>query len=329
MSGLGAGRNKKQETQMAHDNHDDGIDRRHVLECMLWAGTGVLWTVSGGVPKSFGLLSPAEAATAANSFTFLQISDSHVGFDKAANPNALGTLQEAIAKVKALPTKPAFMLHTGDITHLSKPKQFDDADQVIGSAGLDVHYVPGEHDNLDEVPLKSYLERYGKNTKGSGWYSFDQNGIHFIGLNNVMNMKAGGMGMLGAEQLAWLADDVKGLSTSTPIVVFAHIPLWTISKDWGWGTDDSEQALALLKRFGSVTVLNGHIHQLMQKVEGQVTFYTARSTAFPQPVPGTAPAPTPLVVPADKLRSFLGIRSVVFTQGKEMLAVTDEALAAS
>jgi Predicted phosphohydrolases len=296
---------------------------------MLWAGTGVLWTVSGGVPKSFGLLSEAEAATATNSFTFLQISDSHVGFDKKANPNALGTLQEAIAKVKALPNKPAFMLHTGDITHLSKPKEFDDAAQVIGSVGLDVHYVPGEHDNLDDVPLKSYLERYGKNTKGTGWYSFDQKGVHFIGLNNVMDLKAGGMGMLGPEQLAWLADDVKGLSASTPIVVFAHIPLWTISKDWGWGTDDSEQALSMLKRFGSVTVLNGHIHQLMQKVEGNVNFHTARSTAFPQPAPGTAPAPLPLVVPADKLRSVLGIRTVVYTQGKELLAVTDQPLAAS
>jgi 3',5'-cyclic AMP phosphodiesterase CpdA len=314
---------------MAHDNNDDGIDRRHVLECMLWAGTGVLWTISGGVPKSFSLLSEAEAATATNSFTFLQISDSHVGFDKKANPNALGTLQEAIAKVKALPKKPAFMLHTGDITHLSKPKEFDDADQVIGSAGLDVHYVPGEHDNIDEVPLKSYMERYGKNTKGNGWYSFDQNGIHFIGLNNVMNLKPGGMGMLGPEQLAWLADDVKGLSSSTPIVVFAHIPLWTIYKDWGWGTDDSEQALSLLKRFGSVTVLNGHIHQLMQKTEGNVTFHTAMSTAFPQPAPGTAPAPVPLVVPAEKLRSVLGIRDVVYTEGQKLLAVTEMPLAAS
>ena len=312
-----------------HDHHEGGIDRRHVLECMLWAGTGVLWTISGGVPKSFGLLSEAEAATAANSFTFLQISDSHVGFDKKANPNALGTLQEAIAKVKALPNKPAFMLHTGDITHLSKPKEFDDAAQVIGSVGLDVHYVPGEHDNLDEVPLKSYLERYGKNTKGTGWYSFDQNGIHFIGLNNVMNLKAGGMGMLGPEQLAWLADDVKGLSASTPIVVFAHIPLWTISKDWGWGTEDSEQALSMLKRFGSVTVLNGHIHQLMQKTEGNVAFHTARSTAFPQPEPGTAPSPGPMVVPAEKLRSVLGIRTVVYTQGQKLLAVTDQPLAAS
>jgi 3',5'-cyclic AMP phosphodiesterase CpdA len=309
-----------------HDNHGDGVSRRRALECMLWAGTGVLWTVTGGIPKS-SLMGSAQAAQ--GGFTFLQISDSHVGFNKAANPNALGTLQEAIAKVKALPSKPAFMLHTGDITHLSKPKEFDDAAQVIGSVGLDVHYVPGEHDNLDEVPLKSYLERYGKNTKGTGWYSFNQNGVHFIGLNNVMNLKAGGMGMLGPEQLAWLADDVKGLSASTPIVVFAHIPLWTISKDWGWGTDDSEQALSMLKRFGSVTVLNGHIHQLMQKVEGNVNFHTARSTAFPQPAPGTAPAPLPLVVPADKLRSVLGIRTVVYTQGKELLAVTDQPLAAS
>jgi 3',5'-cyclic AMP phosphodiesterase CpdA len=312
-----------------HDNPEDGVSRRHALECMLWAGTGVLWTVSGGVPKSFNLLGRAEAAPAATSFTFLQISDSHVGFDKAANPNALGTLQEAIAKVKALPSKPAFMLHTGDITHLSAPVQFDNATQVIGTAGLDVHYVPGEHDILDDEPGKSYLARYGKNTKGSGWYSFDQNGVHFIGLVNVMNLQAGGLGMLGPEQLAWLADDVKGLSASTPIVVFAHIPLWTIYKDWGWGTDDAEQALALLKRFGSVTVLNGHIHQLMQKVEGNVTFHTARSTAFLQPAPGTAPAPLPLAVPADKLRSVLGIRTVVYTQGKELLAVTDQTLASS
>jgi 3',5'-cyclic AMP phosphodiesterase CpdA len=296
---------------------------------MLWAGTGVLWTVSGGVPKSFNLLGQAEAAGAATSFTFLQISDSHVGFDKAANPNALGTLQEAIAKVKALPNKPAFMLHTGDITHLSAPAQFDNAAQVIGTAGLDVHYVPGEHDILDDEPGKAYLERYGKKTKGAGWYSFDQNGVHFIGLVNVMNLQAGSLGILGPEQLAWLADDVKGLSASTPIVVFAHIPLWTISKDWGWGTDDAEQALSQLKRFGSVTVLNGHIHQLMQKVEGKVTFHTARSTAFPQPAPGTAPAPLPMVVPAEKLRSVLGIRTVVYTQGKELLAVTDQPLASS
>ena len=308
---------------MAHEQ-DRGVDRRHALECMIWAGTGVLWTLTGGVPKS-SLLGSAQAAE--TGFSFMQISDSHVGFDKPANPNALGTLQEAIGKVVAMPAKPEFMIHTGDISHLSKPKQFDDADQVIGQAKLDVHYVPGEHDVIDETQGKAYLDRYGKAAKGAGWYAFDQAGVHFIGLVNVVDLKAGGMGNLGAEQLAWLADDLSARSASTPIVVFAHIPLWTIAPEWGWGTQDSAQALALLARFGSVTVLNGHIHQLMQKVEGNVTFHTARSTAFPQPAPGTAPAPGPMLVPAGDLRGLLGVRSVVYQQGVKDLAITDTSLA--
>lgn len=303
---------------------DDRIDRRHALECMLWAGTGVLWTISGGVPTS-SLLGTARAAEAG--FAFLQISDSHVGFDKAANPNALGTLEEAIGMVVAMPVKPAFMIHTGDISHLSKAKQFDDADQVIGRAKLAVHYVPGEHDVIDEDNGKAYLERYGKGAKGAGWYSFDHNGVHFIGLVNVVDLKSGGMGNLGAEQLAWLADDLSGKAASMPIVVFAHIPLWTIAPDWGWGTQDSAQALAQFARFGSVTVLNGHIHQLMQKVEGNVTFHTARSTAFPQPAPGTAPSPGPKVVPAGELRHLLGVTSVSVVPGRQSLAITDSALA--
>ncbi|MBX3529850.1 MAG: metallophosphoesterase [Rhizobiaceae bacterium] len=311
---------------MAH--HDDdthpGIDRRHALECMLWAGTGVLWTLSAGVPVS-RLIGSAEAAE--SGFSFLQISDSHVGFDKAANPDARATLVAAIDKVNAMPVKPAFMIHTGDITHLSKPREFDDAAQAIGQARLDVHYVPGEHDIIDEDNGKAYLERYGKGTKGAGWYSFDQAGVHFIGLVNVVDLKAGGMGNLGDAQLAWLADDLRGKSASTPIVVFAHIPLWTVAEEWGWGTQDSARALALLARFGSVTVLNGHIHQLMQKVEGHVTFHTARSTAFPQPAPGTAPSPGPKVVPAGELRKLLGVTDVVYRAGQEKLAITDTALA--
>ncbi len=302
---------------------DEGLTRRQALECMVWAGTGVVWTLAGGIPKS-SLIGSAEAAE--TGFSFLQISDSHVGFDKPANPNALGTLQEAIGKVIALPVKPAFMIHTGDISHLSKPGQFDDADKVIGAAKLDVHYVPGEHDLIDETQGKAYLERYGKQTKGAGWYAFDQAGVHFVGLVNVVDLKAGGMGNLGAEQLAWLADDLKDKGASTPIVVFAHIPLWTIAPEWGWGTQDSAEALKLLARFGSVTVLNGHIHQLMQKVEGAVTFHTARSTAFPQPAPGTAPAPGPMLVPAGDLRGLLGIRSVVYQLGVTPLAITDTAL---
>ena len=314
---------------MAHDDSNDaGMDRRHALECMIWAGTGVLWTVSGGVPRSLGLLGEAQAAEGASAgFTFLQISDSHIGFDRAANPHATDTLREAIGKVGALPEKPSFMIHTGDITHLSTAAQFDTAAQIIGGAGFDVRYVPGEHDVIDENNGRAYLDRYGAGTRGAGWYSFDQNGVHFVGLVNVVNIKAGGLGNLGADQLAWLADDLRALSASTPIVVFAHIPLWAVYPEWGWGTDDAAQALALLRRFGSVTVLNGHIHQIMQKVEGQVTFHTALSTAFPQPAPGTAPSPGPLTAPPGQLRNLLGITQVAVTQGKRDLAIVDSTLA--
>lgn len=312
------------------DERDDEprMNRRHALECMLWAGTGVLWTVAGGVPKSLSLLDSAQAAeTAASGFTFMQMSDSHVGFNKPANPHAIDTLKEAIGHIKASPAKPAFVLHTGDITHSAKPSEFDDANQLLGSAGLNVHYVPGEHDVTDEATEKAYLERYGKGTKGGGWYSFDSHGVHFIGLNNVVNLKQFGLGYLGPDQLKWLEDDLRALKSSTPIVVFAHIPLWSVYPNWGWGTDDGAVALGLLKRFGSVTVLNGHIHQLMQKVEGNVTFHTARSTAFPQPAPGTAPSPGPLLVPADKLRTVLGITQVDFIRRDSPLAITDTALA--
>jgi hypothetical protein len=312
---------------MSESGRDDGISRRKVLECMTWVGTGVLWTVSGGVPHSLGIMGEAAAAEA-RGLTFLQISDSHIGFHLPPNANALGTLEEAIAKVNALtlPQKPAFMIHTGDISHLSLESQFDDADKVISQARLDVHYVPGEHDFLDP-DRKFYVDRYGRGTKGAGWYSFDANGVHFIGLVNVFNLKGGGMGDLGAEQLEWLEDDLKGRSASTPIVVFAHIPLWTIYPEWGWGTDDSAQALFYLKRFGSVTVLNGHIHQIMQKVEGNVTFHTARSTAFPQPAPGTAPSPGPIKdFPADKLGTVLGVANVTFKQNEQRLAIVDSPL---
>jgi 3',5'-cyclic AMP phosphodiesterase CpdA len=277
------------------------------------------------VPASLGLIDGA-VAQETKGFTFLQISDSHMGFDKPANPNAKGTLEAAIGHVKALPARPAFMIHTGDISHLSKPSEFDDADSIISQARLDVHYVPGEHDLLDDEQGKLYRDRYGRGTKGPGYYSFDADGVHFIGLVNVVDLKAGGLGNLGAEQLEWLEDDVKGRSASQPIVVFAHIPLWTVYPDWGWGTQDSAQALSYLKRFGSVTVLNGHIHQVMQKVEGNVTFHTARSTAFPQPAPGTAPSPGPMKVPAEQLRTMLGIASVNFKQNEQRLAIVDTPL---
>jgi len=308
------------------DHNKDGVDRRGFLKCMAWAGTGVVWTVAGGVPTSqlFGAnKNPADRF----SFSFVQISDSHIGFDKPANVDVTATLQAAVAKINALTVEQDLILHTGDLSHLSKPGEFDTLDQVLrGARPKQVFYVPGEHDvALDNG--QQFLDRYGKGAKGAGWQSFDHKGVHFVGLVNVMNFKAGGLGMLGPEQLAWLEDDLKAHTSSTPVVVFAHIPLWTAYPEWGWGTDDSAQALAYLKRFGSVTVLNGHIHQIMQKVEGNVTFHTAMSTAFPQPVAGTAPSAGPLKVPADQLRHVLGITNVNFVAGNGHLAVVDSTLA--
>ncbi|WP_036261891.1 metallophosphoesterase family protein [Methylocapsa aurea] len=301
------------------------VSRRGVLECMAWAGAGIVWTVSGGVPKSSHILGVGEAQAAERGFSFLQISDTHIGFAKPANPNAATTAEEAVAKINALSNKPAFLIHTGDITHLAKPEEFDTADQIIGKAGLVTHYAPGEHDIVDEKSGKAYFERYAKKSggKGWGWYSFDQSGVHFIALVNVVELKKNGAGSLGADQLAWLAEDLKGKSHSTPIVVFSHIPLWAVYPEWGWGTEESAQALTLLKPFGSVTVLNGHIHQIVHKVEGNVTFHTARSTAFPQPEPGKAPTAGPMLVPADKLRSVLGVTTVVYRQSDRRLATTD------
>lgn len=298
-------------------------DRRGFLKCMTWAGSAMLWTVAGGIPRSH-LIGTAEAAE--TGFTFAQVSDSHLGFDKPVNTNVAGTFQEALTHVSGMAEKPAFIIHTGDITHLSKPAEFDTGFQLLKATNLQTYTVPGEHDILEE-DRKSYLNRYGKGTKGDGWYSFNAHGVHFIGLVNVVNLKGNGLGDLGADQLAWLEKDVKSLSASTPVVVFAHVPLWIVNKDWGWGTADGAQALTALKRFGSVTVLNGHIHQVMQKIEGHVSFHTARSTAFPQGVPGVAQNPGPMPVPPGDLRKFLGTAKVTLVNTKSPLAIVDTPLA--
>ena len=315
--------------ELLYDHNNDGIDRRGFLKCMAWAGTGAFCIMQGGVLKSYSLsqMSQMGGKAPAGELSFAQISDSHMGFNKAANPDVVGTMKAAIDKINGLSTKPEFLLHTGDISHLSKPEEFDTVDQILKSAvAKDVFFVPGEHDMLNDDG-KQYLERYGKGSKGAGWYSFDKKGVHFIGLVNVLNLKAGGLGTLGPEQLEWMENDVKQLKSSTPVVVFAHIPLWTVYPDWGWGTEDSAQALAYLKKFGSVTVLNGHIHQTMQKVEGNVTFHTAASTAFPQPQPGKADSPGPMQVPAEQLKSVLGITDVNYVSGQHALAVVDSTLA--
>jgi hypothetical protein len=324
-----SGMTKKVKDEIVHDHNADGIDRRGFLKCMAWAGTGALCVMHGGVLKSYSLsrLSDLGAGAAAGSeLSFVQISDSHMGFNKPANQDVAGTLKAAVDKINALSKAPEFLLHTGDISHLSKPEEFDSVDQILKGTSKEVFFVPGEHDVLNDDGAQ-FRERYGKDAKGAGWYSFEKKGVHFIGLVNVMNLKAGGLGTLGQEQLEWLEDDVKHLKSSTPIVVFAHIPLWAVYPEWGWGTEDSAQALAYLKKFGSVTVLNGHIHQTMQKVEGNVIFHTAASTAFPQPQPGKADSPGPMKVPAEQLRSILGITDVNYVRGQHALAVVDSSLA--
>jgi Icc protein len=309
--------------RIVHDHNHDGIDRRGLLQCMAWAGTGVIWTVGSGIlsSKAFG----QKMTSTKGELHFVQISDSHMGFTKPANPDVTGTLRATIEKINALPGEPDFIIHTGDLSHTSKPAEYDTLDQVLKAARpKQVFFVPGEHDtSIDDGKL--YLERYGKHTKGRGWYSFNHKDVHFVGLSNVAALE--GLGKLGPDQLQWLEADLKSQPASRPIVVFAHIPLWSVYPEWGWGTEDSAQALGYLKRFGSVTVLNGHIHQVMQKIEGGVTFHTAMSTAFPQPAPGAAKGPGPLKVPDEKLRSVLGITDVRAVMKQHSLAVIDSTLA--
>ena len=311
-----------------NERHDDERipERRRFLECMAWAGAGALWMMKGGVAHA-SVLGKGNAAADAT-FRFVQISDSHVGFHQAPNPDPVATLRETIARINAQSQRPDFIVHTGDLTHLSKPEQFDAVKQIVGEARVDqVFFLPGEHDVIGDNG-KAYFARFGGGVSGGGWHSFDHRGVHFIALVNVLNLQAGGLGYLGTEQLAWLKQDVAGLSASTPIVVFAHMPMWSLYPSWGWGTQDAAQALELLQRFGSVTVLNGHIHQIQQTVEGRVTFHTARSTAYPQPAPGQGPAPGPLKdLPAAQLRKYIGLRDVYHRQGQDAIAVTDTALA--
>jgi hypothetical protein len=301
--------------------------RRRAMTCLAgWTGAAVLWTVAGGVPRALGATGRGEHPTAAaRAFTFVQISDTHIGFDKPANPDVAGSLRRATADINGLREQPALVLHTGDVSHLSKPAQFGQAKELLQEIRVDrVHTVPGEHDALDDG-LGGYLKVFGHDGRNRAWYSFDQGGVHFVGLSNVLNFKLGTMTSLGDEQLAWLRKDLAAVAHSTPIVVFAHIPLWTVYAPWGWGTADAHRAIALLRPFGSVTVLNGHIHQVLQKIEGNVALHTAMSLAYPLPTPGQAGIgePGPLTVAAGELGRLIGTRQLTVVRGKHELALID------
>jgi hypothetical protein len=324
--------NSTMNDHILHNHNHDGIDRKGFLKCMAWAGTGVIWTLSGGVLTSRVLGQTPSLdlrAGPVGTLNFVQISDSHIGFSKPANQDVTATFREAISRINALPVAPEFLIHTGDLTHLAEDDEFDGLSQMLNDCRTkQVFYVPGEHDILNDNG-EAYRARFGRGTLGSGWYSFDRKGVHFVGLVNVDGVTEGGLGIMGEEQLAWLAKDLGSVSSDTPVVVFAHVPLWEVYPNWGWGTADGARALALLKRFGSVTVLNGHIHQVVQKIEGNITFHTARSTAFPQAEPGRAPKPGPMLVDAPKLRSFLGLTSVSYVESHPTLAIVDSTLASN
>lgn len=320
---------------MDHDDDRNGHatnDRRRFLKCMAWAGAGTLWTMHAGVLQARTLGGAADADAAATdlkdaTFSFVQISDSHIGFTKAPNPDVVGTLKASLARIDAQRVQPDFIIHTGDLTHLSRPDEFATVDQLMrGSRTHRAFFVPGEHDVIGDNGGE-FFRRFGEKQTEGGWYSFDHRGVHFVALVNVLNLKGGGLGWLGPDQLAWLKQDLSARTSETPIVVYAHMPLWSLYPSWGWGTDDAGEAMAMLRRFGSVTVLNGHIHQIQQKIEGNVTFYTARSTAYPQPAPGVGPGPGPMKdVPPDRLATYLGVREVRHVQAGQTLALTDEAL---
>ena len=304
--------------------------RRNALKCMAYGGAGTLFALSGGVFTPIDLAMAAadkQGVSKLGKPLFVQISDTHVGFNKEANPDVMGTFTQTIDLVNGMADQPALIIHTGDITHLSKPAEFDLAQQMFAKLRTtELHTVPGEHDTTDEAAAE-YFKRFGKASANKGYYSFDHSGVHFVALINVLQFKPGGLGTLGPDQLAWLEADLKGRSSSTPVVVFAHMPLWTIYEPWGWGTGDADQLMTHLRRFGSVTVLNGHIHQIVQKVEGNVTFHTARSSAYPQPTAGAGPGPGPLKVPADELPRMLGLTSVSVAKHPSGLALADTTLA--
>ena len=305
--------------------------RRNALKCLAYGGAGTLFALSGGVftPIDLAMAASDKKGTAGlGKPLFVQISDTHIGFNKDANPDVNGTLTQTIGLVNGLSEQPALIIHTGDITHLSKPAEFDLAQQLFSPLRTtEMHTVPGEHDTTDAT-VTEYFNRFGKASGNKGYYSFDHAGVHFIGLINVLQFKPGGLGTLGAEQLQWVTADLKARSASTPIVVFAHMPLWTIYEPWGWGTGDADQLMEPLRRFGSVTVLNGHIHQIVQKVEGNITFHTARSTAYPQPAAGVGSGPGPLKVPAGQLAQMLGVTRVSVVKHPRSLALSDMTLEA-
>ncbi len=306
-----------------HEGHGPGgeMKRDSFLEHVSWTGAGIVWSLGvGDVLRAM----PAAADTAQSpaEFSFVQISDSHIGFARPENPDVAGTLEKTVDAINALPQQPAFVVHTGDITHLAKPAQFDSAKQILAKLKAPLMAIPGEHDVIGSPA--AYFSAFKNPDAPKGWSSWDQGGMHFLSLVNVFNFEISGK--LGPEQLDFAEKDLAAQKASTPIVVFGHVPLYALYPKWGWTTEDGARVLSALARFDAVTVLNGHIHQIVQHTEGNIRFATAAATAYPQPAPGTAAKPGPLLVPHERLLSHLGYRSVTLA-GAHRVTYADRHLA--
>jgi 3',5'-cyclic-AMP phosphodiesterase len=282
--------------------------RGDFLSHVAWTGAGIAYTLSAQ-----GLAVGRALAQTTGTPAFVQISDSHIGFHQAANPDVSATLEACVSAINALPQQPAFVVHTGDITHLSTAQQFDDARAILHTLRAPLIALPGEHDVIGN-DFKPYLTNFKiSGATSGGWTSWDEDGVHYVVLLNVFNFET--MGLLGNDQLNWLRRDLASRPPSTPIVVFTHVPLYALYPPWGWTTQDGATALALLRPFDRVTVLNGHIHQIVTHVEGNVHFASAAATAYPQPAPGAAPKPGPLALPHEGLLRAIGYRTVQFEDG--------------
>ncbi|MGW2248803.1 metallophosphoesterase family protein [Kitasatospora sp. NPDC001660] len=313
-------------TDDSNGGGEHGMTRRQLMRHSAWFGGAVVLTVTAGEVISHIPGSASAAPASSADLRFVQISDSHIGFQGPANMDVTGTFGTAINQINSLGFRPDFVMHSGDLTHLSTPDQFDQVKQMLSQLDTDrVFTVPGEHDSIGDNGPRAYRQAFGQNTLGDGWYSFDTHGVHFIALVNTLHLEQ--LGHLGNDQIDFVRKDIAGLSSDTPIVIFSHIPLFAMYPTWGWGTDDSVQLLSMFRRFSSVTCLNGHVHQLFSKTEGNITFHSARPTCYPFPKPGEGPAPLPQVLPAGRLKDALGIRTVNYWQGSHALAVKDEKLA--
>ncbi len=284
------------------------MKRASFLEHVAWTGAGIAYTLGAG-----GLMTGRALAGASATVEFVQISDSHIGFHQAANPDVSATLKMAVDAINAMPAQPSFVVHTGDITHLSTPQQFDDARAILSTLKAPLIALPGEHDVIGN-DFATYLSNFKiPHSTAGGWASWDRNGVHYIVLLNVFNFEK--MGLMGADQLAWLAKDLSAVAKTTPVVVFTHVPLYALFPQWGWTTEDGSKALAMLQPFEHVTVLNGHIHQIVTHQEGNIRFASADATAYPQPKPGSAPKPGPVTLPHDDLLRAIGYRTVEIDDG--------------